>query len=182
MENCISGNLVYSIGSSPYGPFEMPVRFYTVPEAGEKVVDGNGADDSMVTYNSKAHPHLSKGDKLLVSYNTNVGGGCNTPYTYHPRFVWLDLDMTSEPGDAAISETEVPETEPETEETAGEPEVPASSDEQDISDADTEAKTEETPSAEPDSAPSLTVVTIVIVSLIAVSAALLVIVIIKKKK
>ena len=41
---------------------------------------------------TKAHPHLSEGSRLLISYNTNVWNGNNTPYCYHPRFIWLDLE------------------------------------------------------------------------------------------
>jgi len=93
MDNCISGDIVYSIADTPYGPFETKVKVYHVPEAGEKVLDAKGKDDTVFTYNSKAHPHLSKGSSLLISYNTNLWNGWNTPYSYHPRFIWLDLEM-----------------------------------------------------------------------------------------
>ena len=72
--------------------FGETVRFYRAPEAGEEVLDADGKEDRVYTYNAKAHPHLSEGSRLLVSYNTNVWNGNNTPYCYHPRFIWLDLD------------------------------------------------------------------------------------------
>ena len=92
MDYCISGYTAYSIGDTPYGPFGETVRFYLAPEAGEEIIDAYGKADKAFTYNSKAHPHLSEGSRLLVSYNTNAWNGDNTPYCYHPRFLWLDLE------------------------------------------------------------------------------------------
>ncbi len=92
MEGCVSGDIAYAIGDTPYGPFGETVRFYRAPEAGEEVLDADGKEDRVYTYNAKAHPHLSEGSRLLVSYNTNVWNGNNTPYCYHPRFIWLDLE------------------------------------------------------------------------------------------
>ena len=60
--------------------------------AGEEVLDAEGKKDTVFTYNAKAHPHLSEGSRLLISYNTNIWNGENTPYCYHPRFIWLDLE------------------------------------------------------------------------------------------
>ena len=92
MEGCVSGDIAYAIGDTPYGPFGETVRFYRAPEAGEEVLDADGKEDRVYTYNAKAHPHLSEGSRLLVSYNTNVWNGNNTPYCYHPRFIRLDLE------------------------------------------------------------------------------------------
>ncbi len=92
MDQCVSGDIAYAIGDTPYGPFGETVRFYRAPEAGEEVLDADGKEDRVYTYNAKAHPHLSEGSRLLVSYNTNVWNGNNTPYCYHPRFIWLDLE------------------------------------------------------------------------------------------
>lgn len=97
MKDDVSGKIMYALGDSPVGPFEPPVQIYMTPEQDVAVKDRYGAPDSMVTYNAKAHPHLSYGDKLLLSYNVNVYNGSNTPYTYHPRFLWLDLDPENEP-------------------------------------------------------------------------------------
>ena len=91
MDQCVSGDIAYAIADTPYGPFGETVRFYRVPEAGETVQDAQGKEDTVFTYNAKAHPHLSEGSRLLISYNTNVWNGDNTPYCYHPRFIWLDL-------------------------------------------------------------------------------------------
>jgi len=92
MDYCVSGYIAYAIGDTPYGPFGETVRFYKAPEAGEEIIDASGEIDIVYTYNSKAHPHLSEGSRLLISYNTNVRNGRNTPYCYHPRFIWLDLE------------------------------------------------------------------------------------------
>ena len=92
MDRCISGDIAYAIADTPYGPFGKSVRFYRVPEAGEIVPDAKGGEDTVFTYNAKAHPHLSEGSRLLISYNTNIWNGENTPYCYHPRFIWLDLE------------------------------------------------------------------------------------------
>ena len=91
MDQCISGNIAYTIADTPYGPFGEVVRFYRAPEAGQIILDAAGKEDTVFTYNAKAHPHLSKGSRLLISYNTNVWKGNNTPYCYHPRFIRLDL-------------------------------------------------------------------------------------------
>ena len=77
----------YAIGDSPCGPFDTPVTCYTTPEHG-------GDNGGIYTYNAKAHPHLSKDGKLLISYNCNNRNtfGGQTSVDYHPRFIWLDLD------------------------------------------------------------------------------------------
>ena len=92
MDRCISGDIAYAIADTPYGPFGKSVRFYRAPEAGQIILDAAGKEDTIFTYNAKAHPHLSKGCRLLISYNTNVWHGNNTPYCYHPRFIRLDLE------------------------------------------------------------------------------------------
>lgn len=92
MDRCISGDIAYAIADTPYGPFGKSVRFYRAPEAGQIILDAKGKEDTIFTYNAKAHPHLSKGCRLLISYNTNVWHGNNTPYCYHPRFIRLDLE------------------------------------------------------------------------------------------
>ena len=92
MDQCISGDIAYAIADTPYGPFGDAVRFYRAPEAGQIILDAAGKEDTVFTYNAKAHPHLSQGSRLLISYNTNVWNGNNTPYCYPPRFIWLDLE------------------------------------------------------------------------------------------
>ena len=86
-------NMMYAIGDSLVGPFDTPVCFYKAPEHNTRGTAGNG---TRYTYNAKAHPALSNGTKLLVSYNVNTR--CDFPeynqwtVDYHPRFLWLDLD------------------------------------------------------------------------------------------
>ena len=86
-EGTESSAMKYAIGETPVGPFDKSVTFYAAPEHGQ---DNGG----MYTYNAKAYPHLSSGDKLLVSYNCNNRNtfGQQKTYEYHPRFLWLDLD------------------------------------------------------------------------------------------
>ena len=86
-------DMMYAIGDSLVGPFDTPVCFYKAPEHNTRGTAGNG---TRYTYNAKAHPTLSSGSKLLVSYNVNTR--CDFPeynqwtVDYHPRFLWLDLD------------------------------------------------------------------------------------------
>ena len=84
-----SGNIMYAIGDTPYGPFDTPVKCYDASEHGQIGASGSG---TRVVYNAKAHPHLSYGDKLLISYNVNVEGAEQWTTDYHPRFIELDLD------------------------------------------------------------------------------------------
>ena len=86
-----SSDIMYAIGDTPVGPFDTPVKCYTAIEHGQVGASGHG---TRVVYNAKAHPHLSRGDKLLISYNVNVEGDAVSQWTtdYHPRFLWLDLD------------------------------------------------------------------------------------------
>lgn len=89
-----TAHMMYAIGDSPVGPFSEPVEFYTAPESGQP---SRGASGSLYTYNAKAHPHLSKDGKLLISYNVNDNYGIATDvYDYHPRFLYLDLRYTEE--------------------------------------------------------------------------------------
>ena len=90
--------ICYSVGDSPVGPFDTPVTFYNTPEHG---TTGDDGVSTRYTYNAKAHPHLSEGTKLLVSYNVNIRNGEQYTTDYHPRFLWLDLDPNNE-GDAEV--------------------------------------------------------------------------------
>lgn len=108
-ENTQTKNMAYAIGDSPKGPFNESVIFYEAPEHDSVSGDGIGR---LYTYNAKAHPHLSKGDKLLVSYNCNATA-TNEQYSvdYHPRFLWLDLDPENEYDD---EQSDTPSQEPST--------------------------------------------------------------------
>ncbi|MGD8778693.1 MAG: T9SS type A sorting domain-containing protein [Ignavibacteria bacterium] len=83
-----TGNQVaYRIGESPVGTFGMFNMIYNCPEA---EISGN-----VFTYNAKAHPSLSDGDKILVSYNVNtidIAENLNNADIYRPRFIYLDID------------------------------------------------------------------------------------------
>ena len=84
-----SSHMCYALGDSPWGPFEKPVEFYTAPETETEAIGKNG---NLYTYNAKAHPHLSDGNKLLVSYNVNVSmSAAVNCKDYYPRFLYLDL-------------------------------------------------------------------------------------------
>lgn len=77
--------VAYSIGNTPWGPFENPRIVYFTPE----VLTYN---KTTYTYNAKAHLHLSKPKEIIVSYNCNdMSMKCNKDdYTiYHPRFINL---------------------------------------------------------------------------------------------
>ena len=80
------------VGESPVGPFGEIQTVYRCPEA-----DADFGDLDLFCYNAKAHPHLSRDGKLLISYNVNAFGGdldalALAHHYYHPRFIWLDLD------------------------------------------------------------------------------------------
>ena len=98
-KNCMGAEVAYSIGDTLTGPFSDPVTCYTAPENGTVGTSGKG---TRYCYNAKAHPALSSGTKLLVTYNVNVSGvelWDQWSVDYHPRFLWLDLD----PGETGIT-------------------------------------------------------------------------------
>ena len=79
----IAGHLItYRIGETPVGPFgEMADLYHT-----DEWLKGEG----ITTYNAKAHPHLSKPDELLVSYNVNTlstDTHIKNGDVYRPRFI-----------------------------------------------------------------------------------------------
>ena len=80
----ISDKIGIQVGESPVGPFGKIHEVYTCPEYAER---------GLFPYNAKAHYHLSKPGKLLVSYNTitfNFWEDIQQDATiYHPRFVWV---------------------------------------------------------------------------------------------
>ncbi len=94
-----SHTLEYAVSNTPYGPFEEGIPFYTIPEPDILTIDDT------ISYNAKAHPHLSDPGKLLVSYNVNRGLNLITDNnTYRPRFVELDLNqLAAQPALANVS-------------------------------------------------------------------------------
>jgi hypothetical protein len=91
----IGNQLAYSIGDSPIRKFTDQNIFYTCREKqiyseDMKKINGSG---SIICYNAKAHPSLSKDGELLVSYNVNILGAMPTKNQYYrPRFVTLKLN------------------------------------------------------------------------------------------
>ncbi|GEM_PF-644942 len=83
--NVDSKYVAYAIGDTPAGPFSEPRIVY---ECEEPVSLGRTA----YTYNAKAHPHLSKPDDILVTYNVNtydMQHHLDNVEVYHPRFLRL---------------------------------------------------------------------------------------------
>jgi len=83
----LSDKVGIRIGESPVGPFGEIHEVYTCPEYAEK---------GLLPYNAKAHYHLSRPGKLLVSYNTitlNFWEDIQKDATiYHPRFIWVKYE------------------------------------------------------------------------------------------
>lgn len=81
----LSDKVGIRVGESPVGPFGDIHEVYTCPEYAEK---------GLLPYNAKAHYHLSKPGKLLVSYNTitfDFWEDIQKDATiYHPRFIWVN--------------------------------------------------------------------------------------------
>lgn len=75
----------YAIGETPWGPFSEPGMVYECDER-------QRVNETVYTYNAKAHPHLSEPDAILVSYNVNspsMEENNRTADIYHPRFIRL---------------------------------------------------------------------------------------------
>ena len=73
---------------TPYGPFADRTKVYTEPEMGHG--GKNGTDANVFTYNAHAHPEVSSGNTLVISYNEN--SFVNTDLysdasIYAPRFI-----------------------------------------------------------------------------------------------
>jgi hypothetical protein len=83
----LSDKVGVRIGESPVGPFGEIHEVYTCPEYAEK---------GLLPYNAKAHYHLSRPGKLLVSYNTitlNFWEDIQKDASiYHPRFIWVKYE------------------------------------------------------------------------------------------
>ena len=83
----LSDKIGICVGGSPVGPFSEIHEVYTCPEYAER---------GLLPYNAKAHYHLSKPGKLLVSYNTitfNFWEDIQKDASiYRPRFVWVKYE------------------------------------------------------------------------------------------
>jgi hypothetical protein len=75
------------IAQSPIGPFGPLQQIWKVPELSEP--------PGIIPYNAKAHPVLSVGNRLLISYNTISADYFKDilkyPHMYRPRFFWLEI-------------------------------------------------------------------------------------------
>lgn len=82
-----STHVVAYFSCSPTGPFTGKTVLYTTPETGAAGSYGNA---NVFTYNPHAHPELSHGNQLLISYNVNsfdVDDVFADVSIYRPRFV-----------------------------------------------------------------------------------------------
>jgi hypothetical protein len=76
------------IGPSPIGPFAAAIPLYRAPEPDQY--------PNAYPYNAKAHPHLSTGDTLLISYNVNTldfRDHFRFADIYRPRFIRVPLRL-----------------------------------------------------------------------------------------
>ncbi len=83
----MGSSVAYRIGESPVGPFGIFNIIYDCPEI--------EISDNIIVYNAKAHPSLSTGNKILVSYNVNttdLAENFNIADIYRPRFLYLTID------------------------------------------------------------------------------------------
>jgi len=86
----VGRSVAYRIANSPTGPFGMSNIIWDAPEYSEF--------NDVSAYNAKAHPHLSFGENLVISYNvnTNIGGDFWYHFDrgdlYRPRFISISVD------------------------------------------------------------------------------------------
>ncbi len=94
MDGSVSGNIMYALSDTPWGPFDEPQIVLCTPENEDSTLVQT---EGCWTYQAKAYPHLSYDDKLLISYNINTFNNTyQDNFTYRPRFIWLDLDPTND--------------------------------------------------------------------------------------
>lgn len=82
-----STHIVAYFSCSPTGPFTGKTVIYSTPETG---AFGSYGNPNVYTYNPHAHPELSSGNQLLISYNVNtfaIGDLWADASIYRPRFV-----------------------------------------------------------------------------------------------
>ena len=83
----LSTRIVAYFSCSPTGPFTAKTLVYTTPETGAAGSYGNA---NVFTYNPHAHPEISHGNQLLISYNVNsfdINDVFADATIYRPRFV-----------------------------------------------------------------------------------------------
>lgn len=86
-----SSQIVAYFSPTPVGPFTGKASVYSTPETGATGTYGN---PNVFTYNSCAHPELSRPGRLLVSYNVNSfepDDLYQDVSIYRPRFIDVDI-------------------------------------------------------------------------------------------
>jgi hypothetical protein len=82
-----STHIVAYFSCSPDGPFTGKTVVYSTPETG---AGGSYGNPNVFTYNPHAHPELSSGNQVLISYNVNtfdINDLWSDAGIYRPRFV-----------------------------------------------------------------------------------------------
>tara|TARA_B100000029_G_scaffold515618_1_gene623556 strand:- start:1684 stop:2784 length:1101 start_codon:yes stop_codon:yes gene_type:complete len=81
----LSDKVACRVGESPVGPFGEVTELFVTPESKQ----------GLFTYNAKAHPVLSKENRILISYNTISYDFWNdieqNAHIYRPRFIYLNI-------------------------------------------------------------------------------------------
>ena len=83
----LSTHIVAYFSCNPAGPFTAKTLVYSTPETGAA---GSYHNPNVYTYNPHAHPELSFGNQLLISYNVNsfdINDVFADASIYRPRFV-----------------------------------------------------------------------------------------------
>jgi hypothetical protein len=82
-----STHVVAYFACSPAGPFTTKTVVYSTPETG---ATGSYGNPNVFSYNPHAHPELSSGNQLLISYNVNtfdINDLWADASIYRPRFL-----------------------------------------------------------------------------------------------
>ena len=90
-----STRVVAKVACSPTDTFTGDTELFRTPETGAA---GSYGDADVFTYNSHSHPELTRGSRLLVTYNVNtfdnVGDVYDDASIYRPRFMDVQLSVT----------------------------------------------------------------------------------------
>ncbi len=81
----LGSNTAVRIGQSPVGPFGPLIPIWSAPERSDPALGTN-----ILTYNAKAHPHLSEPGTLYITYNVGSTSGSETlanADVTRPRFI-----------------------------------------------------------------------------------------------
>ncbi len=80
-ESGLSSRIVARLATTPEGPWGPTFPIYNAPEH----------EGEIFAYNAKAHPHLSRDGRILISYNVNTSNlerVVAEADIYRPRFIW----------------------------------------------------------------------------------------------